>query len=392
MLGSLSTSAYQAIPEICSEIREFGEPANPALTRILKYAYQTLKTGGAVTGFYGYGKTLIAILSAAAENAAGNKAAVVAAYRVLSAEEGKVEIGELTIDAVEKLEETCGEDVKRWLGKALGLEPKTPGKTLEGRVEIKGKKLHRLLDLVHALKKAGATLIVVDEFEKVVQTPEYYGFKDLGDLLINFFEMVDRWPRPGAGYTIPSTLWAFLDLQTRRRVAPVYHLSMQITTDDMRKFLERKLGAVPEELKEVNFRNPAVVAEIVAEVKSRGVQTVIRDRFSWLGKVAYSYPKASEKTRRALHAVYISTWYMQNIYAEIPPSLLHKAADIAQSEDPAAALSKRRRKLLAKTPSGYMLTYPAVAHIREALTTPQRQQELELTYVADRLRLELEIP
>jgi hypothetical protein len=39
-----------------------------------------------------------------------------------------------------------------------------------------------------------------------------------------------------------------------------------------------------------------------------------------------------------------------------------------------------------------MLTYPAVAHIREALTSPQRQQELELTYVADRLRLELEIP
>ena len=134
------------------------------------------------------------------------------------------------------------------------------------------------------------------------------------------------------------------------------------------------------------------MAEIGAEVKSRGAQTVIRDRFSWLGKIAYSYPKASEKTRRALHAAYISTWYMQNIYAEIPPSLLHKAADIAQSEDPAAALSKRRRKLLAKTPSGYMPTHPAVAHIREALTTPQRQQELGLTYVADRLRLELEIP
>ena len=282
--------------------------------------------------------------------------------------------------------------VRRWLGKALGLEPKAPGEALRGRVEIKGRKLNRLLDLVHALKKAGATLVVVDEFEKAVQTPEYYGFKDLGDLLINFFEMVDRWPRPGAGYTIPSTLWAFLDLQTGRRVAPVYHLSIQITTDDMKKFLERKLGAVPEELKEVNFRNPAVVAEIVAEVKSRGVQTVIRDRFSWLGKIAYCYPKASEKTRRALHAAYISTWYMQNIYAEIPPSLLHKAADIAQSEDPATVLSKRRRKLLAKTPSGYMLTYPAISHIREALTTPQRQQVLGLTYVADRLRLELEIP
>jgi hypothetical protein len=39
-----------------------------------------------------------------------------------------------------------------------------------------------------------------------------------------------------------------------------------------------------------------------------------------------------------------------------------------------------------------MLTYPAVAHIREALTTPERQQELGLMYVADRLRLELEIP
>ena len=103
-------------------------------------------------------------------------------------------------------------------------------------------------------------------------------------------------------------------------------------------------------------------------------------------------PKGLRKTRRALHAAYISAWYMQNIYAEIPPSLLRKAADIARSEDPAAVLSKRRRKLLAKTPSGYMLTHPAIAHIREALTSPQRQQELELMYVADRLRLELEIP
>jgi hypothetical protein len=39
-----------------------------------------------------------------------------------------------------------------------------------------------------------------------------------------------------------------------------------------------------------------------------------------------------------------------------------------------------------------MLTYFAVAHIREALTIPERQQELGLTYIADRLRLELEIP
>ena len=38
-----------------------------------------------------------------------------------------------------------------------------------------------------------------------------------------------------------------------------------------------------------------------------------------------------------------------------------------------------------------MLTYPAISHIRETLTSPQRQQELELTYVADRLRLELVI-
>ena len=31
MLGSLSTSAYQAIPEICDEIREFGSPQTQRL-------------------------------------------------------------------------------------------------------------------------------------------------------------------------------------------------------------------------------------------------------------------------------------------------------------------------------------------------------------------------
>ena len=388
-------SAYQAVPEICEEVRKFGEPANPALARLLRGGYQTLKEGGAITGFYGFGKTLIAVLSAFTENALGGKAVVLAAFKVLSAEEGTINLDEVAINITEEFENTCGEELREWLSKVFGKQSVKGAGTVGVKVdvEVKGSGLNRLLNVIKDLASKGFTLIIVDEFEKVVENFKHYGFRDLDDLLVRFFEMIDRWPRVGAGLTIPTTLWVYLDLQTRRRIAPLYHLTMNITTDDMRRFLERKLGKVPDELRDVEFRNPAVVSEIVRDVKSKGADGVLKDRIEWLRRIAESYPRAKMETRRALHAAYLAAWFMQNIYAEMPEERLRKAAELVKSEDPVEKLySKRRNKLLTKVTNGYMLTAPAIAHVRNVVINTEMQRALGLEYVAHYLRLEMEIP
>ncbi len=389
-------SAYQAVPEICEEVREFGEPANPALARLLRGSYQALKEGGAVTGFYGFGKTLIAALSVFAENALGGKATVLAAYKVLRAEEGTVNLSDVAIDIAEEFEERCGEELREWLGRVFGRQSVKGAGTVGAKVnvEVKGSGLNRLLKAVKDLISKGFTLIVVDEFERVVEMPTQYGFHDFDDLRDRFFEMVDRWPRANAGLTIPTTLWVYLDLQTRRRIAPLYHLAMNMTTDDMRRFLERKLGKIPNELSEVEFRNPAVVSEVIRDVKSKGADGVLRDRVEWLRRIAESYPRAKMETRRALHAAYLAAWFMQNIYAEIPSERLRKAAELIKSEDPVERLySKRRRnKLLIKVTNGYMLAAPVITHVMNVVKSAEMQYALGLEYVVDRIRLEMEIP
>jgi hypothetical protein len=389
-------SAYQAVPEICEEVREFGEPANPTLARLLRGSYQALKEGGAVTGFYGSGKTLIAALSAFAENALGGKATVLAAYRVLKAEEGTVNLSDVAIDITEEFEERCGEELSEWLSKVFGRQSVKGAGTVGAKVdvEVKGSGLNRLLNVIKDLVNKGFTLIVVDEFERVVEMPTQYGFHDFDDLRDRFFEMVDRWPRANAGLTIPTTLWVYLDLQTRRRIASLYHLTMNITTDDMRRFLERKLGKIPNELSEVEFRNPAVVSEIVRDVKSKGADGVLRDRIEWLRRIAESYPRAKMETKRALHAAYLAAWFMQNIYAEIPSERLRKAAELIKSEDPVERLYSKRRhnKLLIKVTNGYMLAAPVITHVMNVVKSAEMQHALGLEYVVDRIRLELEIP
>jgi hypothetical protein len=389
-------SAYQVVPEICEEVRKLGEPANPALARLLRGSYQALKEGGAVTGFYGSGKTLIAALSAFAENALGGKATVLAAYRVLKAEEGTVNLSDVAIDITEEFEERCGEELREWLGKVFGKQSVKGAGTVGAKVdvEVKGSGLNRLLNVIKDLVNKGFTLIVVDEFERVVEMPTQYGFHDFDDLRDRFFEVVDRWPRANAGLTIPTTLWVYLDLQTRRRIAPLYHLTMNITTDDMRRFLERKLGKIPNELSEVEFRNPAVVSEIVREVKSKGADGVLKDRIEWLRRIAESYPRAKMEIKKALHAAYLAAWFMQNIYAEIPSERLRKAAELIKSEDPVERLySKRRRnKLLIKVTNGYMLAAPVITHVMNVVKSAEMQHALGLEYVVDRIRLELEIP
>jgi len=390
-------SAYQAVPEICGEVREFGEPANPALARLLRGSYQALKEGGAVTGFYGFGKTLVAALSVFAENALGGRATVLAAYKVLRAEEGTVNLNEVAIDIAEEFEERCGEELWEWLGGVFGKQSIKGTGTVGAKIdiEVKGSGLNRLLKVIKDLVNEGFTLIVVDEFERVVEMPAQYGFHDFDDLCDRYFEMVDRWPRANAGLTIPTTLWVYLDLQTRRRIAPLYHLTMNITTDDMRRFLERKLGKIPNELSEVEFRNPAVVSEIVRDVKSKGADGVLRDRVEWLRRIAESYPRAKMETKRALHAAYLAAWFMQNIYAEIPEKRLRKAAELVKSKDPVERLySKRRRhnKLLTKVTNGYMLAVPVITHVRNVVKGAEMQHALGLEYVAHHIRLEMEIP
>jgi len=388
---SISLSAVGALKEMCDEIGEFGEPANPALSKMLRGAYSTLKSGGAVTGFYGYGKTLVATLSALAERASGRKAVVLAAYKLLEAEEGRRDVDELRASA--DLQQTCPE-LEKWALKVVGLGLGQSRPEINDRVEVRGSGFSRILLVVRQLLESGYSLVVVDEFERIAVDPAGYGFRDLRELVDKYFEMVDSWPASNAGLTIPTTLWVYLDLQTRRRISPTFHLALNVTTQELREFLRRKLGEIPEELRELEPRNPGVVASLAREVKSYGASNVLASRVEWLRRVAESYPRLHLRTRRALHAAYLAAWYMQNAYAEIPREKLRMAAERLGVEDPVNVLTARRRRrpLLTRTTNGYVLTADAIGHLRSALTETETQHRLGLAEVAHVLKMELEIP
>ena len=391
---TISLSAVGALKEICDEVKEYGEPANPALPKMLRGAYPALKSGGAVTGFYGYGKSLVATLSSLAERASGKKAVVLAAYKLLEAEEGRVDVNELRASADIQADALDCDELRKWALKTLDMAPGRSHLDVSDRIEVKGSGFYRILWIVRRLLESGYSFVVVDEFERIAANPTGYGFGDLRELVDKYFEMVDSWPTSGAGLTVPTTLWVFLDLQTKRRISPTFHLALNVTTQELREFLKRKLSHIPKELEEVEPRNPGVVASLVREVKSYGASRVLESRVEWLRKIAESYPKLLLKTRRALHAAYLAAWYMQNAYAEIPPHKLRAAAEKLGTDDPAEVLTakKRRKPLLSKTTSGYVLTADAVGHLRRALTESEKQYELGLAEVAHTLRMELEIP
>jgi len=318
----ISISAYEALEEICSEIKVYGEPANPALGTQLKNAYSTLKAGGAVVGFYGQGKSLLANLTALAELLQGRPAIVVKANQVLT---GRTKLGDIsTCRELNRVEEMCGEIYHEWLGKVIEMrEEKAVRLDCEEKVEVEGEGLDLLDALIVNLKSKNFT-IIVDELERLVEQPTAYGFKDVLDFREQFFNLVDR--RSGvAGFAIPVSFWTIFDIQIKSRIAPVYFISADMRPEDMREFMRRKHGHMPKEFEPVEFRNPRVVATILRELASgKSPADVIKLRLEVLRALTYYFAKKDE-VRKALFVALTAAWLKQSVYMEFNTSTLSTA-------------------------------------------------------------------
>ncbi|MGC9049824.1 hypothetical protein [Pyrobaculum sp.] len=398
----ITTSAVSALEEICNEIGEFGEPANPALGEMLRKAYQVLDVGGAVAGHYGQGKSLVATLTALLKNLAGTPSVVLKANQVVFSKK-KAKLSEVSNLAELEKALKCMH-YKRWfdglgwvrerglkLGEAAGLQ--------DVDVPIEGEGLEKLRNAVAALRERGYH-VVVDEFERLVEQPQSYGFRDLSHLVEEFFNLVDRWGN-AAGIAIPTSLWVHFDIQIKSRIAPIYYLQQDVTPSAMKIFLERKVGRVGEPLASVEFRNPRAVMRIVAEIKAgRAPEEVVKARAQHLKNIAYMY-RASVKTKEALYVAYLAAWLKQNIYATLTEVDIHKALELgktltgteAVTSEPQVVelLVERRRPLMRRAPGGYVLTASAITHLRDALVGEEPQQRLMTQSGEDYFYLAIEL-
>jgi len=362
-------SAYEALEEICSEIRQFGEPANPALGTQLKNAYSTLKAGGAVVGFYGQGKSLLANLTALAELLQGRRAVVIRANQVLS---GETELEDVsTCGMLNNIVEKCGEIYRDWLSRVIKIEGNATRLNCKEKLEVRGERFSRLDSMIVDLRSKNF-MVVVDELERLVEQPTTYGFKDLLDLREQFFNLVDR--RSGAaGFAIPVSLWAIFDIQIKSRIAPVYFITGSIKPDDMREFMRRKLGQMPKEFEAVEFRNPRAVAAILRELTSdKSPADVVKLRLEVLRALADLLAKGP-KLKKALFIALTAAWLKQSVYMEFDKSTFQKAASLIREYlgakvdigiDEALNVLRRNRKVR-KGIAGYYLSSLVVLELEE---------------------------
>jgi len=312
----------RVLSNIEQEVKQYGEPANPGLGRAVAEARSTLSVGGAIVGFRGMGKTLLASLSALAMG----RATVVDVAKLLTVE-GKVELGE--ISNCGELNETGG-SLAKWLG---GSAQKV---NCNEEVEVAWARFERLKGLLRRLGELRITPIL-DGFEDIILHPEAYGYA-IPRLIEDFFSLVDARPVP-FGLALPAELWARFDLQIKSRIAPTYFIRWG--AGEMKQFLRRLCQCALGPLEQVEFKNPKAVVAIAEELKRHAPEEVVEKRFEELRIIA---EEVAPRSADVLFEILKELWTRQNIYAEVQ--------------------LRKRSRLLVRGLAGYSLDEKIIEKIR----------------------------
>jgi len=321
--------------DIEQEIRQYGEPANPGLWHTLLNVYRALTIGGAVVGFRGMGKSLLANLSALANAVLGKAVVVVDVGKVLTLSKGGVELGE--ISNCHTLNEALGYNaLMNWVlervnGRGVAKVECDKPVIVEGEGLLRLKALAKQLRGLHIMP-------IFDGFEDVVLRPEKYGYA-VPRLMEDFFDLVDT-PLAPFGLALPVELWTHLDLQIKSRIAPVYVIRWEV--EDMRQFLRRLCQCDPGPLGRLELRNPTAVVNLAEELRRRSPEEVFARRLEDLRHIAQEVvPHDAD----ALFEVLKELWMRQNIYTDIPRP-------------------RKRAKFLVRGLSGYGLSTNIIELIR----------------------------
>lgn len=288
----------RVLSDVAREIELYGEPANPGLGRAVIEACRTLSVDGAIVGFRGMGKTLLANLSALAM---GKPAVIVNVAKLLAAE-GEVELGEIS---------SCHEVDKplaKWLEGLVGRAAQRVDCNIVVKVEERG--LRRLKALVKRLKEFHI-MPIFDGFEDAVLRPEKYGYT-APRLLEDFFDLIDI-PPTQFGLALPAELWLKLDLQTKSRIAPTHVIRWKV--EHMRQFLHRLCQCNPGPIGQLELKNPTAVVNFAEELKQHTPEKVVEKRLEELRHIAQEVaPRGAD----ALFEILKELWWQQNIYADLP--------------------------------------------------------------------------
>jgi len=343
--------------ELEFEVGKFGEPANPALSIMIREVFMVLNTGGAVVGFRGSGKSLLAGLAAVAGAAAWRASAVIDVGRLLQAN-GRVELAELAPSCGE-LAQLAEGPLGEWararlrLGEARG--PRRMDCSMWVYVEGAGL-AEKLRSVARQLARADVVPIL-DGFEPVVANPAQYGYT-IPRLREELYEVVAR-PAMLVGLALPIELWLAFDVHLKSYIVPVH--AIRYTPQQMSDFLKRLSGRDPGALASVKFRNPVAVVNVARELAQKSPEAVIESRLEDLRRLAQAVmPRRAD----ALYSALRELWVEQSAYAALPR---------AEGE---------AKKVLQKTPRGYELP----GHVADAIAQYVYSRE-ELRHLAYELQL-----
>ena len=426
MLPPVMREAREYLEAICKEIGRLGEPANPQLGEMLARSMKVLAAGGAVTGWYGVGKTLLAYLTALALGAVRGQAAIVIdANRVLRHRGARVQLGEISEYArvVSLLDRECIERITSWAGSVVGGGGSGATASYSGSVEVpEGRGFKPLIGVLEELIDR-YSLVIVDEFERIALNPEYYGFGSSTELREEFFNLVDSKPER-VGLTIPPSIWVLIDIETSARLQPILNISTLVDPRAMLELARRYLAVHAGEENadivyklvglKVRIRVPRTAIVLAYEALTRGVERLVEDRLRVLSLIAALHPRLRSQTSKIILAVlYTTVWLEQHAYSMFSLERIGDAISLMKKHeqvlrelfDPihlhrvtremsAGEVASRavRLKLLQKLGEWYTLSQRAINHLREVLGSKEGRLRLSEIYpYVEELAVELQV-
>jgi|GEM_PF-4536242 len=378
LVGGIATPA-NAVKIIGEEIRVINKPTNPSLPRNFEKALRIISQGGTIIGYYGYGKTLIAVLASLILSFVGRRSLMIDVSKLRElqiksdSEAINVKVGEITpilVQAMKNLDDDTLSNIIRWFSKYVPEDIK--GSRIRTATENVPKKnvvrfredLQRFLDKQISFKKSFSLVQVIntiksnleldflmlDEFERIRVSYEYFKYESLSAVLEEIFRIADE-KASGVSLFLPLTIHNILDIETKSRLEPIYTLNMSVKegaefAENFAKFYskfkfgdKRRFDEFMSFFKEyrISYRVPRLLVSMVAEAIETSYEDLIKSRLAiayivsekLIRRVTDLYARARRILLRTI--LLVSMWLEQSFVCEISSDLINRAYRILSS-------------------------------------------------------------
>jgi len=377
-VGSIATPV-NAVRIIGEEIRTIKKPANPSLPRNFERAIKVISQGGTIIGYYGYGKTLVAILASLVLSFVGCQSLMIDISKLREiqirsdSETTSIRMSDISPSLVQTMNNISDDTlltVIKWFSKYVPSNMRRISLETMQKYEVEEvirkfrEEFQKLLNQQISLKKTASLVqiindiknrldlefLMLDEFERIRVSYEFFGYESLSAVLEEIFRIADE-KSTGVSLFLPLTIHNILDIETKSRLEPMYTLNMSIDegaefAENFAKFYSnfkfndrKKFEEFMNYFNEykISYRVPRLLVAMVAEAIETSYEELIKSRLAIAyilsEKLIRREPDPYIRARRILLRTILLTsmWLEQSFICEISSDLINRTYRVLSS-------------------------------------------------------------